>query len=62
MIEPDKNNAEERIILPVIVAAPEPFFANSTIYRNLGLNGKENKNLSTILVGNKHREHEIILN
>ena len=51
MIEPDKNNAEERIILPVIVAAPEPFFSTSTIYRNLGLNKKEINCFSTILVG-----------
>ena len=62
MIEPDKNNAEERIILPVIVAAPEPFFSHSTIYRNIGTIGKENTNLFTILVGNKNREHEILLN
>ena len=48
----DERTSEKLILLSVTVASPEPFLDNSTIYSNLGLNGKDNANLSTILIRN----------
>ena len=45
LIGPDEHTAEKRILLPFIFADLDPFFSNSTIYSDLGLNGKENANI-----------------
>ena len=55
LIVPDKCTAEKRILLSVIIAAPEPIFAKSTIYRDIGLNRKENETFSTGLIRNRDR-------
>ena len=55
LIVPEECTAKKQILLSVIVAAPEPFFANSTIYIHIGLNGEDNSKFSTSLIINRDR-------
>ena len=64
----DKHTPEEIIFLLVIVTAPEQisFYSTvcdkSTIYSDLGLNGKEDANPFTSLIANRERDRNILLN
>ena len=62
LIGTDKHTSEKQILLSFIVVDPGPFFSNSEIYSDMGLNVKENENSSTNLIINRYRARKILLN